>query len=330
MRTRQQARGLEDRSGNPVDGGPTPDIVITNYSMLEYMLCRPQDAVFFGQALRTVVLDEAHLYTGTLAAEITLLLRRLLLRCGLDPRNVLQIATSATLGSGDLEELRDFAASIFSKSRDLVHVIEGKPDAPELADSSPPTAEPTPELIVQADWLEGPTIVEQPDGAQDLATLDETAKERLCLNLQSLVSGDRLSGLDLAERRTAVILHHALAASPLIRRLQEILWDRKHVPLEELGIELFGAGSEVSTNAAVTLLQLAASARRESNSYPLVPHRLHVLTRPTDGLTVCLNQYCTGPETLRTELLGAIAPGYQETCEHCSCSTLSISLRELR
>ena len=61
VRTRQEARE-----------SPVPDIVITNYSMLEYMLCRPQDSVFFGPALRAVVLDEAHLYTGTLAAEITL------------------------------------------------------------------------------------------------------------------------------------------------------------------------------------------------------------------------------------------------------------------
>ena len=114
MRTRRQARGLEDRYGRAIDPaapGPTPDIVITNYSMLEYMLCRPQDAVFFGPALRTIVLDEAHLYTGTLAAEITLLIRRLLLRCEVDPRNVLQMATSATLGTGDEERLRDFVFS---------------------------------------------------------------------------------------------------------------------------------------------------------------------------------------------------------------------------
>ena len=49
-----------------------PDVLVTNYSMLEYMLCRPQDSVFFGIALRAVVLDEAHLYNGTLAAEIAL------------------------------------------------------------------------------------------------------------------------------------------------------------------------------------------------------------------------------------------------------------------
>ena len=116
MRTRQEARGLESHEGKPIDDGPTPDIVITNYSMLEYMLCRPQDSVFFGPELRAVVLDEAHLYTGTLAAEITLLLRRLLIRCGRDPDDVLQFATSATLGAGDQNGLRSFASRVFNKS----------------------------------------------------------------------------------------------------------------------------------------------------------------------------------------------------------------------
>ena len=60
MRTRQEARA------NP------PDILITNYSMLEYMLIRPQDTPFFGRDLRVVVVDEMHLYSGTLAAEIAL------------------------------------------------------------------------------------------------------------------------------------------------------------------------------------------------------------------------------------------------------------------
>jgi DEAD/DEAH box helicase domain-containing protein len=81
FRTRKHARGLETPEGQPrpaTDRGPQPDILVTNYSMLEYMLCRPQDAVFFGSGLRAIVLDEAHLYTGTLAAEITLLLRRVL------------------------------------------------------------------------------------------------------------------------------------------------------------------------------------------------------------------------------------------------------------
>ena len=159
MRTRQQARGLESHDGDRIDEaqrGPTPDIVITNYSMLEYMLCRPQDSVFFGPGLRAVVLDEAHLYTGTLAAEITLLLRRLLLRCGLRSEDVLQVATSATLGTGDNEELRRFASTVFSKPAGMVHVITGEAAKGPMSDPSHPEAEPTPASIVSGEWLDGP------------------------------------------------------------------------------------------------------------------------------------------------------------------------------
>ncbi len=46
-----------------------PDVLITNYSMLEYMLCRPQDAVFFGQSLSMFVVDEAHIYSGLVENE---------------------------------------------------------------------------------------------------------------------------------------------------------------------------------------------------------------------------------------------------------------------
>jgi ATP-dependent helicase YprA (DUF1998 family) len=78
-----------------------PDIVITNYSMLEYMLCRPQDNGFFGGALEYIILDEAHLYTGTLAAEITLLLRRLRSRCGVEANQITAVAPVVRTVFGD-------------------------------------------------------------------------------------------------------------------------------------------------------------------------------------------------------------------------------------
>src|SRR5579863_4745842 len=121
-----------------------PDIVITNYSMLEYMLCRPQDRRFFGPALRYVVLDEAHLYTGTLAAEITLLLRRVRDRCEVSPEQLTHIATSATLG-GTQEDLRSFAATVFSVPRTLVEVVQGAkaplPNPQELTTAQTPSAD---------------------------------------------------------------------------------------------------------------------------------------------------------------------------------------------
>ena len=72
FRSREQARGREKLEHlASIEPNQCPDIVVTNYCMLEYMLCRPQDRSFFGDALECIVLDEAHLYTGTLAAEMS-------------------------------------------------------------------------------------------------------------------------------------------------------------------------------------------------------------------------------------------------------------------
>jgi ATP-dependent helicase YprA (DUF1998 family) len=125
-----------------------PDILVTNYSMLEYLLCRPQDAPLFGKALRTVVLDEAHLYNGSLATEIALLLRRVMLRCNVRPEEVLQIATSATLG-GSNSDLITFASDLFSKAPALTTRIEGKTARRELPEVPARVGSLDPNLLVE-------------------------------------------------------------------------------------------------------------------------------------------------------------------------------------
>ena len=53
-----------------------PHILVTNFSMLEYLLVRPVDASVFGGAhLKFLVLDEAHAYRSVQATEIAFLLR---------------------------------------------------------------------------------------------------------------------------------------------------------------------------------------------------------------------------------------------------------------
>src|SRR6266480_4540614 len=163
MRTRREARGLETHDGRGINSitsprGRVPDIIITNYSMLEYMLCRPQDAIFFGKSLRAIVLDEAHLYTGTLAAEITLLLRRLLDRCERTPEDILQIATSATIGRDTPGELETFASQLFTKDLALVRVIRGEATRISLSPERHPQSVPSAAAMVERPWLTGPTI----------------------------------------------------------------------------------------------------------------------------------------------------------------------------
>ncbi|MFJ7967544.1 DEAD/DEAH box helicase [Streptomyces sp. NPDC096324] len=86
-----------------------PDILITNYKMLDLMLQRPEDQRLWqepgGSALAYVVLDEFHTYDGAQGTDVAMLLRRLGAVAGLDEPGrplgpVCPVATSATLGEG--------------------------------------------------------------------------------------------------------------------------------------------------------------------------------------------------------------------------------------
>jgi DEAD/DEAH box helicase domain-containing protein len=327
MRTRQEARGLETHDGQALKStqrGPQPEILITNYSMLEYMICRPQDAVFFGSALRAIVLDEAHLYTGTLAAEITLLLRRVYDRCGVSAEQVLGIATSATLGGEGTDDLRVFAAELFSKSRGSVQVIHGRQERPTFPAAEPPQGAPAPEQLADADWPEVTTLTADLTGDLEL-TEDESGCARLGTSMELLASPEAArAALESAEGRPARLLYHALARAPLIQRLETILWDTRYLRLSELTSRLWHRNDPVAVTATTRLLRLAAAARLHATEYPLVPHRIHVLTRAPEGLCVCLNAACSVPAHLRYPPLGAL---FSDGADHCPwCDSLALSL----
>ena len=100
-----------------------PHILLTNFSMLEYLLIRPHDSRLFDDGRsawwRFIVLDEAHQYAGTLGNEIGMLMRRLKarIRAGGCSGGVCCIATSATLagGSRDAPEVAAFASTLFGE-----------------------------------------------------------------------------------------------------------------------------------------------------------------------------------------------------------------------
>lgn len=108
-----------------------PDILVTNVTMLEYMLTRAQDREILAASegkLRWIVLDEAHSYVGAQAAEMALLLRRVRQGFGVDAREVRLVATSATIGEGakTIEELRRFVADLGGVPLSQVDIILGK------------------------------------------------------------------------------------------------------------------------------------------------------------------------------------------------------------
>lgn len=105
-----------------------PDIVLTNYKMLDQMLMDTRYTQFWNEAresIQYVVLDEAHTYDGAQGTDVAMLLRRLGLRIGRmdnDPvtgrvrplGTITPVATSATIGSEeDQELLLEFLDQIF-------------------------------------------------------------------------------------------------------------------------------------------------------------------------------------------------------------------------
>ena len=111
-------------------------ILITNYSMLEYLLIRPDTNFLFsgeyGSRWKHIVIDEAHSYDGAMGAEIGWLMRRLQARLS-NKENLRFIATSATLinrpgltEDRKQQEIRDnFASKIFPATPSSFRVLFG-------------------------------------------------------------------------------------------------------------------------------------------------------------------------------------------------------------
>lgn len=124
--------------------GSPPPILVTNATMLEYMLVRASDRRILEQSqgrLRWIVIDEAHTYLGSQAAELALLLRRVMHAFDVTSEQVRFVATSATLGDGDERtrgSLGRFLADIAGVPLDRVVVVGGAREVPTLRTSVAP------------------------------------------------------------------------------------------------------------------------------------------------------------------------------------------------
>ena len=114
-----------------------PHILMTNYSMLEYLLIRPEDSKLFddgrGSHWQFIVLDEAHQYRGAKGMEMGMLVRRLKQRLrdgGRGEQPFRCIATSATISSSEGDEdkktVAEFAHTLFGEKFTADNVIFGQ------------------------------------------------------------------------------------------------------------------------------------------------------------------------------------------------------------
>jgi DEAD/DEAH box helicase domain-containing protein len=321
IRTRQQARGVEGINGERLSTPlMVPDIVITNYSMLEYMLCRPQDSRFFGPDLRSIVLDEAHLYSGTLAAEIALLLRRVRIACGVRAEALIQIATSATLGGTD-EDRRNFTSSIFARPPAAVRVVKGEAAPLELGGiEAPPPLSPSPQRLAAATAMALTTLTTD----DQFATEASDQVNRLAELLSDVASSDAINeARTLSPSTVGPFLKALLPRAPIVRRLAAELYGKRILSVDALAQTLWGQSSFDANAATTLLLRLCAAARSTPRELPLVPHRLHFLVRGPEGLSCCLNERCSGPAESKLPGVGVLQPS-SDRCGFCQAATLPL------
>lgn len=105
-----------------------PDILMTNYKMLDYLLVRPKDALLWqdnnSETLKYIAVDELHTFDGAQGTDLACLLRRLKRRLGIYDGYLCCVGTSATMGSKENNSnILNYAEEIFGEPFDKDAII---------------------------------------------------------------------------------------------------------------------------------------------------------------------------------------------------------------
>lgn len=286
-----------------------PDILVTNYSMLEYMLLRPiEDPIWVStrewlanspEARFTLVLDEAHTYTGAKGTEMSHLVRRLKARLGLEDNDqrFRGIATTASVPQGQDEALRTFVSGLFGESPERFTLVQAvaRPPMPDRRDVS--------EGVMQAyaDF-------------HDHFDLDkpEEAIRKLADNLG-------LGEVDKGTTDPEVVLYRLLEDDPYIEWARERT-ARKATLLDKLADELWQEhGEAVLRERALGGVLAAGSYARSAtlkDTPPLLSVRLHAFFRGIAGLWACSDPKCSACDQSEERPVGKL---YTEPRPWCEC-----------
>lgn len=301
-----------------------PHLLITNYAMLEYLLLRPNASPLFdgdtGKHWRFIVLDEAHIYDGANATEMSMLLRRVQDRvAGVKHGKIQAIATSATLGQGrqDYPAVAKFALNLFNKPFNWVEDDENQQNVVG--------AEVLPISELGETWGKGsPEMYHQ---MTDVIENQDESDQQLLKRLQELARNHGVPGhiLRVADQQIAGETEFVLQ-----KYLYFILMGDKniHILLKELQGQpalLHAVSRKVfpetddPDETLVDLVLLAVMARVSDQEMPLLPARYHVFARALEGAFVCLNKK-DHPEGKPRLFLHR-----QKFCPHCSSRVFELA-----
>lgn len=275
-----------------------PDILITNFAMLEQALLRPQESPFFDSvdqfAWRFLILDEAHSYRGAQGIELARLMQRVRAavrggkrQAGVPVYEPVCVATSATL-AGQKLSFEDRVAKTAGFAKDLFGGVTIDAHSVIFAERLDPAAD--------ADLWHFPNA--QSESEADIAwglipeyclrSLDSPADSEFhdCFRRVATESAFEHALTKSGNDRRA-FLYHLLHGHPRFHWL----WDRiRESPQQfESLAELWGdeKSEDYSTHLG-NLVSACNAARRCIGEQPLLPCRYHLFASALEGLFVTL------------------------------------------
>jgi ATP-dependent helicase YprA (DUF1998 family) len=307
-------------SGSGSNPGRAPDVLVTNYSMLEYMLVRPFERPIFAETREwlaqdgnqfLLVVDEAHMYRGAQGAEVGFLLRRLRARLGISEKSdkLRVICTSASVGSGEeaMKNIRNFAADLTGKKPSDFVAIEGVRDIPEF------------------DYVSDKIIsgILAKINLDDLHAAAKPGQLRIALDPIFQALGKTCKSDD--ENGILKHLYDVLEGTPLINcLLKETAGTARS--LSSLANAMF-PGHTNGNKAVEVLVTLGAIARKQEGEPGLVPTRVHAMFRGLHALYACVNPMCCGRQDSpgKEAMLGKLFAEPITTCDACGSRVFEIA-----
>jgi len=245
-----------------------PNILLTNYAMLEYLMLRPEDNVFFQGAYakfwRFIVIDEGHTYTGAKGIEMSMLIARLKSILGMKPGELTCMLTSASLGKGkeDFPKVAEFASKLFSEHFSPEDVIEATKRSHSL---QPSWGEPGKEAYEQL-----------------LAAIDKDFElpEVLTILQDADFPKEEIQELTRTYEAVSPILFHLLSGDRRVIKTMGRL-EQGPVALEELSGIILSKKEDV--RATASLIDLCNRIRKHEKDNPLIPARYHYIVKALEG-----------------------------------------------
>lgn len=289
-----------------------PDLLITNYSMLEYMLMRPIERSIFDDTKAwldanpkekfLIILDEAHLYRGAGGAEVGLLIRRLTDRLGVSSDRIQAICATASFTNSTYA--REFGAQLSGCSAESFEPVTGTLKKGTKACAG-----------TQAD-------------AAALASVDVTGLQQA----ETPEEAGHIAGF-LAYRdviASAIADQDLFAAlesfGPLQLLVNETMGTAK--PLASLPGMLFpSVDPDLASKAFSNLLALGSRARAADDT-GLLPCRVHNFFRGFPGLWACMDPECT--EVSDEEKNPYCGKLYSQPIKQCRCGATCLEFYTCR